>query len=343
MDTIGGFWAGAAALHGRLDLDALALAMGGWRELARCGVDDLLQAGIDLRTARTWLTTPPLQTRGFAITRLCATYPPILRTVPDAPPVLFVEGDATALQRAAIAIVGTRRCSPYGASAAHRIAHAAASAGLAVVSGLARGIDTAAHKGALTAKGPTIAVLGHGLAHTAPPSNGRLRKAIVEGGGLLLTTWPDALPPARWTFPARNRWIAALARRLVVVEAPERSGALITAEQLLELGRDEDLFVLPGPLGEETWRGSAALLAMGVQPLSTVEAFVGELVGGAQRPRETPPDWLSALFGGASVDEAARICGRTAIEVLRTLVRLELEGEVVKLPGGRYAAGGGVP
>jgi DNA processing protein len=342
MDTIRGFWAGALAVQGRVDLDGVASAVGGWGTLARAGMDDLLRAGVDRALARTWLTAPPMTTRGRALTRLCPQYPPALRTVPGAPPVLFVDGAVEALARGAIAVVGTRACSSYGAAAAHRVAHAAASAGLAVVSGLARGIDSAAHRGALAANGVTIAVLGHGLDHTAPPSNLGLRREIVARGGLVVSTWPDAVTPARWTFPARNRWIAALARKLVVIEAPERSGALITADQMLELGRDQDLYVVPGPLGVESWRGSAGLLSLGVQPLSEVERFVGEIVGDRE-PREAPPDWLSALFRGASVDEAARISGRSAVEVLRELVGLELDGEVVRLPGGRYAAGGGLP
>ena len=236
--------------------------------------------------------------------------------------------------------MGTRSCSPYGAAAAHRIAHAAATADLAVVSGLARGIDSSAHRGALAAGGITIAIVGHGLKHTAPPSSRPLREKIVASGGLIASVWPDEMRPARWTFPARNRWIAALSRKLVVVQAPARSGSLITAEQMLDLGRDEDLYVLPGPLADASWQGSAALLTLGAQPLSEVDAFIASIVG-ASPSRPPPPDWLSALIRGASLDEAARISGRSILDLMRALVALELEGEVVRLPGGRYAAGGG--
>lgn len=344
MDTIRGFWAGAMAAATRVDLDEVAAKLGGWTALTRAGLDDLLSAGVPPAVARAWVEAPPLQTRGTAITRQCSTYPPALRAIAHPPPVLFVDGDVAALERAGVAIVGTRACSPYGAAAAHQLAGACARAGLSVISGLARGIDAAAHRGALAAGGVTVAVLGHGLDHTSPPSHATLRRRIVGHGGLVLTTFADPLPPAKWTFPARNRWIAALARRLVVIEAPERSGALITAERMLDLGRDADLYVVPGPLSDPSWRGSAALLGLGVRPLCDIDAFVDELVGSVPRlPGLPPPDWLSALFRGATVDEAARMGGASAVELMRELVALELAGQVVRLPGGRYAAGGGLP
>ena len=181
MDTISGFWAGAIRVAGRVDLDAVSAALGGWTSLVRASVDDLVTAGVPFAVAREWLTAAPLHTRGRALVRTLPEYPPALRTIPRAPPVVFVEGDPACLHAPAIAIVGTRACSPYGASAAHRIAHGAAAAGLVVVSGLARGIDASAHKGALAAKGRTVAVLGHGLGHTAPPANRPLRDADRGG------------------------------------------------------------------------------------------------------------------------------------------------------------------
>src|SRR5687768_10041289 len=189
MDTINGFWAGANKVAGRVDLDAVSAAMGGWTALVRASVDDLANVGVPIPLAREWLTTPPCHTRGHALVRTSPDYPPALRTVARAPPVVFVEGDFACLHEPAIAVVGTRGCSPYGASAAHRIAHAAAQAGIVVVSGLARGIDAHAHRGALAGGGRTIAVLGHGLGHTAPPSNRPLRTQIVKELGLMLTTW----------------------------------------------------------------------------------------------------------------------------------------------------------
>jgi DNA processing protein len=339
LDTISGFWAGAIAVARRLDLDLVAARRGGWHELARCTVDDLLNLGVSYDLAVTWLRTPPLTTRGHAVTRACPEYPSALKLVPRAPPVLFTEGDLTCLARPALAVVGTRNCSPYGASSAHRVAVAAASSGWAVVSGLARGIDSHAHRGALAARGATVAVLGHGLLHTSPPANRALRDQIVRQGGLVLTTHPDEVPAARWTFPERNRWIAGLSRKLVVVEAPVRSGALITVEHWLDLGRDSELYAIPGPLDSPSWRGSASLLSMGAQPLLELDTFRVELGGPAPIPH---PDWFSALISGAPLDEVAQIRGIPVTEVLREVVMLEMRGELVRLPGGRYAPARGV-
>jgi DNA processing protein len=340
MDTIHGFWAGAAAAARRIDIDALARGFGGWSGLARASVDDLVTAGVPLDLARTWLTTRPLTTRGRALTRACPDYPPALARVTGAPPVLFVEGDPAALATGAIAVVGTRGCSGLGANAAHQVASSAARAGLVVISGLARGIDAYAHRAAITAGGRSVAVLGHGLDHTSPISNRPLRADLVASGGAVVTAWPDAVAPAKWTFPERNRWIAALSRRVVVVEAPERSGALITAEHLAEAGREDELWVVPGPLGAESWAGSARLISMGAHPLVEIDAFLRD-VGGAATI--SYPDWLSALFGGASLPDAAEMRGMSAVALLRELAGLELEGRVVRLPGGRYGAGGGMP
>ncbi|MEQ1572126.1 MAG: DNA-processing protein DprA [Myxococcota bacterium] len=341
MDTIHGFWAGAVAVASRVDTDALAAKVGGWAALARVTVHDLCSLGVDPALARAWLTSPPLTTRGVALTRCCDDYPLALRRAPGAPPVVFVEGSVEAFRAGAVAVVGTRGCTPYGASAAYQVAAAAARHGVVVVSGLARGIDTHAHRAAVRTGGRTIAVLGHGLAHTAPPANRGLREEIVAHGGAVLTTWPDGVEPAKWTFPARNRWIAALSRRVVVVEAPDHSGALITAERLVDLGRQDDLWVVPGPLGAPTWIGSHRLIVLGAAPLVDLDAFVRDLGGRPDGP--SYPDWLSALFAGADLDQVAEVRGGSAVDALRELAALELEGVVVKLPGGRYAAGGGLP
>lgn len=339
MDVIGEFWAGAVRFAHTRGVHEWIERLGGWDAAARATVSDFVDVGAPLDTARRWLGSAPLTTLGRALVRTSPEYPKALRAVKGGPPVLFVQGDLAGLMQPAVAIVGTRRCSTYGASAAHRIAYACAKRDVCVVSGLARGIDTSAHRGALEGHGRTVAVLGHGLGHTAPPSNGALRRRILAEGGLLLSTWPDEIPPARHTFPERNRWIAALSQRLVVVEAPEQSGALITAHQAMDLGRDEDIWVVPGPLGDRGWRGSAGLLSWGVRPLVDADTFLADLVGDAAAPRH--PDWLSALLCGATLDECARLRGISAVELLHEVELLELRGEVVRLPGGRYAATGG--
>lgn len=341
MDTIGGFWTGAIAVADSVDLEALAARMGGWPALSHADLGQLVDGGVPEMLARLWLGSPAVATKGRALTRICPEYPPALRVIGRPPPVLFVEGDTTCLHTAAVAIVGTRRCTPLGVSTAHQLAFMCARAGLVVISGLARGIDRHAHEGALAAGGKTVAVLGHGLGHTAPPSHAPLRERIVRSGGLVVTTWPDPCPPTRYTFPIRNRWIAALSRRVVLVEAPEHSGALLTANHLAELGRDEDLRVVPGPFGAPTWKGSAALLDLGAKPLCDSTSLLEEL--GVPAPHTAHPDWLSALLQGATVEEAAAIRGVSTAQLIREIGRLELLGQLVRLPGGRYAAGGGIP
>lgn len=339
MDTVHGFWVGAMSVAKRIDLGVLAERCGGWNTLVQSSVDDLIMLGIPYSMATAWLRTPPLTTKWRAITRACPEYPSALRVVPGAPPLLFAEGDLTALAAPGVSVVGTRQCSPYGSGTAHHVAAAAARAGCTVISGLARGIDSAAHRGTLAVGGRTIAVLGHGLSHTSPMSHRSLREQIVRGGGLLLTTHPDTVPPARWTFPERNRWIAALAHKLVLVEAPAHSGALITVERWLDLGRERELYVVPGPLGAESWQGSAALLAMGAQPLADIQQLLSDLNYTSGMPL---PDWLAALFRGDGLDDVAKLRGIPAVELLREIVMLELRGELVRLPGGRYAAAGGI-
>jgi DNA processing protein len=347
VETLSSFWAGAVRLAGRatlgeegsrLTLEALAGRAGGWPALARAEGEALAAWGARWDVIHTLRSTPPLPTRGRAITRACPGYPRRLSDLPDPPPVLFTEGDPTVLERPGVAIVGTRHLTAYGASVAHRIAWACARAGLVVWSGLARGIDTHAHLGALSARGRTGAVLGHGLGHTAPPSNRRLRERLVAEGGLLLSAWPDEVPPTKHTFPERNQWIAALSTRVVVVEAPERSGALHTARALTDTSRDDHLHVVPGPLGAETWKGSTGLLLAGARPLVDLDAFVADLVGETGGARH--PDWLSALFSGADLPEVAHLRGGSTVELLQELSRLELGGRLVRLPGGRYAPGG---
>ncbi len=347
METLSSFWSGAVRLGAQrsvgaegegLTLEGLAVRAGGWGPLVHATDEELAGWGARWDVIHQLRATPPLPTAGRAVTRACPDYPTKVASVPGAPPVLFVEGDVSALERRAVAVVGTRHHTPYGASVAHRIAWSCARAGLVVVSGLAMGIDSHAHGGALAARGATVAVLGHGLAHTSPPSNTRLRERIAAEGGALVTAHPDAVPPSKHTFPERNRWIAALAARVVVVEAPERSGALHTAQALAAQRRSPDLVVVPGPLGAPTWKGSADLLQSGARPLVDLDAFVAELVGVPGGERH--PDWLAALFAGATVADAAAVRGVEPLQLLRELSHLELQGRVVRLPGGRFAPAG---
>lgn len=329
------FWVGAM-LYGTVEEVDGVLRMG--VSPHRIGESHLVQAGVTPRRARAWVRTSSSRTRGGVITAVDRRYPARLRGIPDAPPVLLVEGDASCLDIGpSVGIVGTRACTAYGRSLARTLGHALARQGALVVSGLARGIDAAAHQGAADG-GRTLAVLGHGLAHTSPASNLALRHRIIERGGLVLSTWPDAVEPARWTFPRRNRWIAALSQHVVVVEAPVRSGALITARDALELGGSR-VWAAPGPVGASASAGCLELIRRGDAQVLTSVAQLVQAVTGALPPQEQ--DWVARLCAGASLDEVARMRDVSTLELLRELTRLELMGEVVRLPGQRYARTGG--
>ena len=336
MDTISGFWAGAQDIADKIDLDAVVSRAGGWRQLMDARTDDLIQLGVRPALAQRWRRAPPRTTHARAITRVHPAYPARLARRPKAPPVLYVDGDAEVLSGRCIAIVGTRRCTPYGAAVARHLAAGFARNGWAVVSGLARGIDTHAHRGALEG-GRTAAVLGHGLATTSPASNRGLRREIVDRGGAMVTTFPDDHAPARWTFPDRNRWIVGLSELLVVVEAPFRSGALISAQHALEI--DLPVHVVPGHVGVSACRGSNELIEAGAAPLIDIERFVDEWTG--RLPFDAPPpSWLQEVLAGHSVDHVAAQHGHSTLDLIGHLTELELEGLVVRLPGGRYASTG---
>ena len=204
-------------------------------------------------------------------------FPPLLRAIHDPPAGLFLRGDADAclLQRQAVAIVGARACSSYGRHVARFLGRDLAAAGLVVVSGMARGVDGEAHRGALEAGGTTVAVLGCGVERDYPAAHADLARRIA-GTGLVVSEYPPGVEPAPWRFPARNRIIAGLTTATIVVEARERSGALITADFALEEGRE--VFAVPGEIVSALSRGSNALLRLGATPL-TESADVLEALG----------------------------------------------------------------
>lgn len=261
MGRIAGWWLGASACVSRSRFQELAVRAGGVEGLRACSRSQLCELGVEPRAAESWLATPDGESLGEGITLADARYPSGLRLDPHAPLVLYAEGNAALLEEPlGVALVGTRRCSGRGSALARTLARELAAAGAVVVSGLARGVDAAAHAGALAAGGGrTIAVLGHGLAHMSPASNRQLRDRIVGEGGLVLAGWPDRMSAERWTFPARNRWVAGIAQATVVVEAPERSGALITAQDALSMGRD--VWVVPGLPNDPLAAGPLTLLA----------------------------------------------------------------------------------
>jgi len=272
-------------------------------------------------------------------------YPDRLLHLVDPPPVLFLRGRAELLDSPGVAIVGSRRSTARGRRAARRIGAAVARVGVPVVSGLALGVDGAAHEGALDAGGPTIAVLGRGADRAYPGSHAELFRRVV-GQGLVVSEFPPGVPALPHHFPRRNRILAALCRTVVVVEAGARSGALITVEHALDLGLD--VWAVPGPFGEAFCEGSNGLLADGARPLVTVNGFVRMALGVEPGQAGVPTSLsdeeirlLEALAGSVrTADEVARGTGLEVGRTLALLAAMELRGEVVREPGMRFRRAG---
>lgn len=291
-----------------------------------------------------------LKERGIGVLTLAdGRYPDGLRQAPDPPPALFVDGEVP--EGLAVAVVGSRKCSVTGTEAAREIGRSLGERGVCVVSGLALGVDAAAHEGALEAGGPTVGVLGCGIDVVYPRSNRELFGRVRESGAVVSEYYLGEAPLA-WRFPARNRIIAGLCDAVVVVEAAERSGALITARHALESGRD--VWAVPGPIGVAECRGSNKLLSEGAGVLWDVPEFVASVAperesatpdAGTASPVGTlPPDLpgneAAALAGiGFEPTEVDVIAGRSGIgvrELLSALALLELKGYVERNPAGAY-------
>jgi DNA processing protein len=281
-------------------------------------------------------------------------YPERLTHLHDPPEGLWARGPIRLPPDRMIGIVGTRRATEYGRRMAYDLAFDLATAGWAIVSGLAAGVDAAAHRGALAAGGTTIAVLGCGVNHVYPEANRRLYEEIGRCG-LLLSEYPPEWTPRKYQFPERNRIIAALGSALVVVQAGERSGALITAGQALNLGRE--VLAVPGPADQPVSRGVHQLLREGAAVAETALDVLRQLVGpaydggptvqatlfdadGGSPDRGTPgsAERLRGVLaaGPAPVDELARVAGIEVSETLATLCRMEIGGTVRALPGHRF-------
>jgi len=277
--------------------------------------------------------------------RSAPEFPPLLRAIHDPPPGLYVRGGAELelISRPAVAVVGARACSAYGRHVARQLGRELASAGLVVVSGLARGVDGEAHRGALEAGGITVAVLGCGIDRDYPAVHAELAVRIVAQGGLIVSEYAPGVEPAPWRFPARNRIIAGLCAASVVVEARERSGALITADFALEEGRE--VFVVPGEITSALSAGSNALLRLGATPLLTPEdvLLAYGLEAAASAPLDVSPSAATVLDrireSACGADELVRLTGLDAAAVAIAVSELELAG-LVSLDEGAYRAAG---
>jgi DNA processing protein len=267
-----------------------------------------------------------------------ADYPAWLRRVYAAPPVLWVRGALVPEEgQQAVAVVGSRAATALGLAFARVLARDLAAAGLTVVSGLARGIDTAAHRGALDARGRTVAVLGSGLDRLYPPENAALARAIA-GEGAVVSEFPLGTSPWKGNFPRRNRVIAGWARATVVVEAGARSGALSTARAALDEGRD--VMAVPGHPSQPAAEGTNALLRDGAALVRGAPDVLAEL--GLASPDDAAPapadGVLAALARGvpAGVDEIQARCRLPVPDLLARLAELELADAVVRLPGALF-------
>jgi DNA processing protein len=265
--------------------------------------------------------------------------PPLLRAIHDPPELLYVRGEADVdlLGRVAVAVVGARVCSAYGAHVARVLGAGVAAAGGVVVSGLARGVDAEAHRGALEAGGATVAVLGCGIDRDYPAVHAQLARRIADCGGLLASEYGPGVEPAPWRFPARNRIIAGLCAATVVVEARERSGALITADFALEEGRE--VLAIPGEITSALSAGTNALLRLGATPATSVDDVL-EAVGLSRAnaaPSEVEGDAAALLThlrdAPAAADDLARATGLDAAAVAAALAELELAGAAVEAEG----------
>ena len=262
-------------------------------------------------------------------------FPAALADLTDPPLGLFVRGDLPAAKAAAL--VGSRRAGAYGLEVAEYLGRELARAGVTVVSGMARGVDAAAHRGALAAGGPTVAVWGAGPGRVYPAEHAALAEEIAAHG-CLLSEYPPGTPPEAHHFPERNRIIAGLADVVVVVEADERSGALITARLALEEGRD--VMAVPGSVFSRLSAGPNGLLRAGAAPVLSADDVLAALQIAPQPAVDEGGEsaLLAALPHGeaVSVDRLAASTGRAVAQVLQELLQLELAGRVAREADGRY-------
>ena len=280
------------------------------------------------------------------ITQDSSSYPPPLREIHAPPIVLYVWGELLDRDYHAIGVIGARRTTHYGMESAKKLAYQLAYAGLTVISGLARGIDTAAHQGALAAKGRTIAVIGSGLAKLYPPENGPLAEKIRSGNGAIVSEFSMDIEPDRQTFPMRNRIISGWSHGILVVEAGLNSGALITAAQALEQGRA--VYAVPGHINAPSAMGSNRLIQQGAKlvmdasdVLEDLEILLPEAKPSpeiAARPLPPLSDEERRVFGAidateTSIDDIAARSELPSGAVSSTLLQLELKRLVKQLPG----------
>ena len=334
--------------------EAVALSFAVLSELPRIGLTDRLHADDPnlLELARSLLPRAHAVRTAAAIRGIHVvgwnepSFPAALLTLPDLPPAIWYRGRLDALNVPTVAIVGSRVASPVSIETATRIANDLASRGITVVSGLARGVDSAAHRGALQT-GRTAAVLGSGFDHMYPAEHEPLAAEIARDG-VVLTEYPPDTPPLPLFFPMRNRLISGLSLAVVVIEANEKSGSLITASCALEQGRD--VMAVPGNVLSGRNRGAHALIRDGAKIVECADDIVEELRG-SPAAAETPETGLSSASSVVSADPIvagmelgqaydldglAAVSGLGNVRLLSRLIDLELQGRIRRVGGGRF-------
>lgn len=291
----------------------------------------------EIEVALAWAGEPG----NHILTLADAAYPQALLTAADPPLLLYVKGRVELLSRPVFAIVGSRSATKQGEANATAFARALAEAGLTIVSGLAAGIDAAAHRGALETAASTIAVIGTGCDRIYPARNAQLAREIAEKGAIL-SEFPLGTPPLAANFPRRNRLIAGLARGCLVVEAARQSGSLITARLAAEVGRE--VFAIPGSIHSPLSKGCHALIKQGAKLVESAEDILEELrwenriASAPPQPQETGDEPILLALGDdiCDLDTLSARTSLAAEDLLAQLLALELAGRVACLPGGRY-------
>ena len=318
------------------------LTEGEWRQLTRNAVAAVLEQWRDVisgQRIQSWLWTDP-------------DYPPMLREIADPPPVLFRQGSPEALDRRMLAMVGSRNASWDGIRSTRRIAQALSRAGVTIVSGLATGIDGAAHEGCLEGRSPTVAVMGCGLDRVYPTAHRELKERILAAGGLFLSEFAPGESPAGWHFPVRNRIISGLCPAVVLMEAKIRSGSMTTVRHALDQGRD--VFVWPGDPSSPLYEGNHQLLREGAIYFTRPEELLEDLGWLDKEPEvvqntvqplpeaggDLPPverHILAALERGKlGFEELCMQTGLEAGQLMAALTTLQIRGRVETLPGKMY-------
>lgn len=281
-------------------------------------------------------------------------YPENLRQIYDPPVVLYVWGKIDPRDRVAIGVVGSRRCTHYGSQCSRKLSYQLSAAGITVLSGLARGIDTDAHEGALAAKGRTVAVIGSGIAKLYPPENQALAERIAAGNGAVVSEFPIDLPPDKQTFPMRNRIVSGWSSGILVIEAPAWSGSLITANMASEQGRS--VYAIPGPIDKPTSAGCNKLIQQGARLVMDASDVIEDLqslfpkLHSTHLPSHTAGEPLDlshlspeerAVYACVGTDEThietiLTNCEHATPIVSASLMRLELKRIIKQLPGRHY-------